>query len=478
MNDERIRKQEKTGREVRVGNRIRLAYLLLIAVLLLTHPGRWFEGLSSFALTAALALVKWDLFLRLFRVDLVEHWVASIVVLFGLVALSLSFAGKGKRDSEPSIVTRSFWSRAMSLLKAKPSAVGGASVLLLVVAVAFVSPIIAPADPQAHIDIAVTKYKPPLAQLTFLKLRKSRLPRTEFIVPSGQGFVGGVVSVLMRTNSSILNRGELGRRIYVDEYMVDGHEIRYRQAGKWAHIPVSELEGDREETWVGRTLLLLGSDQFGRDVFSRLLYGTRISLAIAIFAVIVATFLGTLVGVIAGYFSGVVDAVLMRFVDTLLSFPVLFILLLAIALLGNSVLLIILFLGFTGWMGVARLARGEVLSLRERDYIQAAQVLGFSSSHILFRELLPAAMTPVIVGATLQLGGLILVEAGLSFLGLGVQPPTASWGNMIGEGARALASAWWVSTFPGLAIVVTVLAVNGLGEALREALNPKVFVAG
>lgn len=463
----------------RVARGIRFFFLLFFTAVILFHPGQWLAGLASFALSLVLSLVQRDLFFQLFRVELIEQWVASAYLLFGTIVLVFLLArqhrGGKERDVHPE--GRGAWSRLVTIITKTPSAAISVGILLLIISVAFLSPILAPADPEAHVDIAVTKYRPPVSSLTFLNLKKSRWTRFSFPVTPTEGFVGSIATSLSNVNRSLLNEQNASRRLYLDEYRVEEDEIRYRQGNKWRSISTSELAGGDEDTWIGRRLLILGSDQFGRDVLARLMFGSRISLFIGFFAVFIAITLGSVVGVVSGYFGGPVDAVLMRFVDTLLSFPVLFVLLLAIALFGNSVILIILFLGLTSWMPVARLTRGEVLSLRERGFVQAARVLGFSSAHILVREILPNALAPVIVAATLQLGGLILVEAGLSFLGLGVQPPTASWGNMIGEGANALGSAWWLVTVPGLAIVVTVVSVNYVGEAFREALNPRVFIA-
>lgn len=218
----------------------------------------------------------------------------------------------------------------------------------------------------------------------------------------------------------------------------------------------------------------LGTDQFGRDILSRILYGARISLSIAFIAVGISITLGTLLGAIAGYMGGKVDAAIMRFTDMVLAFPRLVLLIIIIALFSPSIALIIIVLGLTQWPSTARVVRGEVLSLRERDYIHAAQALGMSRTRIILRHLIPNVLAPVIVSATLGLGNTIVLEAGLSFLGLGVQPPTPSWGNMVADGRQNLIGAWWVATFPGLAIVFTVLAFNLVGDGLRDALDPRM----
>ena len=218
---------------------------------------------------------------------------------------------------------------------------------------------------------------------------------------------------------------------------------------------------------------LLGTDDLGRDVFSRMLYGGRVSLRVGLLAMAISVTLGTLVGLTAGYFGGAVDAVLMRLVDIVLCFPTIFLILMVIAFLEPSLWNVMAVIGFTSWPGLARLVRGETLSLRERDFILAARGLGLSSPRILFVHLLPNLVAPILVSATLGVGTAILTESALSFLGLGVQPPMASWGNILTGGKDYLHVAWWLSVFPGVAILVTVLALNLLGEGLRDVFDPR-----
>jgi len=219
---------------------------------------------------------------------------------------------------------------------------------------------------------------------------------------------------------------------------------------------------------------LFGTDALGRDVLSRMLYGARVSLWVGFLAVGLSISIGVFFGLIAGYFGGVTDEIIMRGVDVMLCFPSFFLILAVLAFLPPSLINIMIVIGLTSWMGVARLVRAETLSLKNRDFVLAARLVGAKTPRILLRHILPNAAAPVLVAATLGVGGAILTESALSFLGLGVQPPTASWGNMLLEGKEVLEIAPWLSVFPGLAILLTVLGYNLIGESLRDLLDPRL----
>ena len=219
---------------------------------------------------------------------------------------------------------------------------------------------------------------------------------------------------------------------------------------------------------------LFGTDDLGRDVFTRMLYGAGISLKVGFVAVGIATIIGVLLGSIAGYYGGVIDLIIMRFVDIMLCFPSFFLILAVIAFLEPSIFNIMAVIGLTSWMGITRLVRAEFLSLKERDFVLAVKAMGAKSPRIIFLHILPNAMAPVLVAATLGVASAVLVESALSFLGIGVQPPTPSWGNILTLGQSTLGVAWWLSLFPGMAILITVLGYNLLGEGIRDAIDPRL----
>jgi peptide/nickel transport system permease protein len=317
-----------------------------------------------------------------------------------------------------------------------PSLSSGVAVLAVVVLCGFSAPWLAPYRPSEQPDPVAGRHRAPLTAMAAVEL-------------------------------------DNGAWLLADRAERTAEGLLIERLGKTEVLPLSRVRNLDGDGVRDRRFFLMGSDKYSRDVFSRWLYGARVSLSIAGLALALALTVGVAVGAVSALGGPILDSLLMRGVDGLLAFPWLFLIITLTALFPTGNWSLILLLGMTGWMSIARLTRAEILSLKERDFVHAARGLGAGEVHIFLRHLLPNAMTPLLVAGALRIGRLILVEASLSFLGFGVQPPDASWGNMIAEGQGTMLTAWWVTTFPGLALIVTVIAFSLVSDGLRDVLDPR-----
>lgn len=388
-----------------------------------------------------------------------ENWVAAAFLVLWPAAWIVAARRGLRRLLEPRRrEAMSQWQIALQMLRRNPRAVWGMRLLGIFYMVAFLCPVLAPIDPEFQPkDTVGSRLLPPLTQVfVFGDAKRGEVTCRAFRAEEGQ---------------LILRRGDAEENRKLDS-------LGEPRLG-WKSPPNRSLQaGGRSIPYRAQTHLL-GTDYLGHDIFSGLIYGSRISLSIGFIAMLIAVAIGAFVGTTSGFFGGAVDFGTMRVVDVLMAFPRLLLLMLIYAAYASakkeaSIFVVVAILGATGWMGVSRLVRAEVLTLKERDFSLAARALGLSRRRIMFRHLLPNAMAPLIVDATLRVGDTILTEAALSFLGMGVQRPTPSWGNIVASGEDYLREAWWIATIPGLAIVLVVASFNLVGDALRDALDPRL----
>lgn len=334
------------------------------------------------------------------------------------------------------------------------------AVLVILSMFFLLAPLMADTNPDFQKNLSVTKLLPPFSRVKALHLK------------SEQGIISDK-TYFINLKNQVVKRPFDESIVFADSITVNSNVVCY-QGGFKVEFPKGQVEFRNGAPLVTSKTFLLGTDEYGRDIFSRLIYGARISLFVGLGSVIVSMLLGIFLGFLAGLPGGITDSMISRITEMFLAFPVIFFIILIIALFGNSILSVIFVLGFSGWMSLFKIVRGEVISIKNKDYFITARLVGLSKTRLLIKEILPVIIAPVIVNLVFQYGNVILAEAALSYLGLGTGSSYPSWGAMIESGQNYLSQAWWMILFPGMALFFTLLAANNLGKDLNTFYNPRL----
>lgn len=323
------------------------------------------------------------------------------------------------------------------------------------------SPLISNSHPDFQKNIGLTKLLPPFSNTIFLSFERNPIKK-----PSG-------IDKYVDIKRAVIKYSFDTELIFVDSIQV-GKKILYYQNQNTFEISIDSLEAKEMIPKLDTRFFLLGTDEFGRDIFARLIYGARVSIFVGVCSVFLSFMIGFLLGSVSGYFGGMIDLTLNRLTDTFLSFPAIFLIIIILALFGNSMFTVIFVLGFSGWMSLFKIVRSEVMLLKQKDFFISAQMIGLSAKQLLMKEILPVILTPVIVNLVYLFGSVILAEAALSYLGLGTGTNHPSWGSMIDAGQNYLKDAWWMIFFPGLALIITLYSANDLGQKIKVHFNPQL----
>lgn len=335
------------------------------------------------------------------------------------------------------------------------------SVLIVLLFLFLFTNVITDRHPDFYKDISVTKLLSPLSTVNEIRLKKSNQSYSE------------IKSDFLRMKNEVIKQPFDDLIIYCDSAKILEDRILYYQRGIEQKIFISEVSGMNGK-YFGKKLFILGTDEYGRDIFTRLVYGTRLSLFIGLSAVVLSFLIGMLFGFLAGYKSGWLDIILNRTSDLFLSFPLIFLIVFVIALFGNNMISVILVLGLSGWMSLFKLVKNEVSSIKKKDFFISSSLLGLSKLSLMKKEVLPLILAPVIINIVFQFGNVILAESALSYLGLGLGNEYASWGSMIQSGQEYIYQSWWMIIIPGLLLVITLLTINDIGKKIKEYYNPRV----
>jgi len=328
----------------------------------------------------------------------------------------------------------------------------GFFVVSLIVILSIPAPIVSPDDPNFHKDVSLTKLLPPLSKVNYIQKKYNEVSFSEL------DFI----------RKKLFENYEEDRKIYFSKIEVKDDLVIIHRNKNVEYFNLEEIESRDNYPIFKSKYFFAGTDEFGRDLLSRIIYGIRISIFIGLFSVLISFLIGSFIGYLAGIFGGVVDALLMRIVDFFLSFPILFFVIFLIAFIGNSILLLILVFGFSGWMYVARLARNESIACMKKEFIQTLILAGQKKLKLVLKHILPNTFTPILITLIFQLSNIVIAESALSFLGLGVQPPTPTLGGIIKSGYDYLSLAWWISFESGFILIIIILAFNLLAEGIKK----------
>jgi peptide/nickel transport system permease protein len=341
----------------------------------------------------------------------------------------------------------------LSLKKVNTEFLIGIDSAYFLIVITLTAPVISPDNPSFHKDIQLTKFLKPLGSVKYVKLKSKE----------------GGISEIEKIKKILFENFNEENRIYFEEMKVVGSSVHLFKNMLIDKVSIDEIENENGEPKIYSKVFLLGTDEFGRDLLSRIIYGIRISFFIGILSVLVSFLLGGLIGYSAGIFGGFIDNLLMRMVDFFLSFPILFFVIFLIAFFGNSILLLILVFGFSGWMFIARLARNETLACMKKEFVQTLILAGQKKFKIVLNHILPNTFAPILITLIFQFSNVVIAESALSFLGLGVQPPTPTLGGIIKTGYDYFSSASWISFSSGFALIIIVLTFNLIGEGLKKS---------
>ena len=335
------------------------------------------------------------------------------------------------------------------------------AVLIILGFVFIFAPIISNENFEFSKNLSVTKLLPPLSTVKFIELKRSE----NLSYSEAEGF---------RKKMDVIIKPSYNDNIIYADSVILSRTVVYYQKNEPNKISANELESENGIPVVKEKFFLLGTDEFGRDLFPRLLFGTRISITIGFGAVVLSLLIGVLLGFTAGYGGGFLDVLLNRFTETFLAFPVIYLVVLILALFGSSVITVIFVLGISGWMSLFKIVKSEVLSIKQKDFFSTAELVGLNKSQLLLKEVLPVIIAPVLVNLIFLFSNIVLAEAALSYLGLGIGNSYPSWGSMISSGQEYITRAWWLIAFPGLALILTLFSVNSSGKMLGKIINPRI----